>query len=171
MYYVIVNCCEVKSKKKTALFGLRDDFSTNSMINALFFSFWEHYVVYTNAAHCMSRYFLHKLNIGMPGYSRNLLAIFFHNGFFVMKNSYRNSIVISELWSNQVRCSKFVFVWSKLKVSAIEFLKFGNFDPTLSSNCQRSEWTSKKYLLYLLLFISRMINQLFFEIVLLPKPL
>ena len=130
--------------KKTALFGLRDDFSTNSMINALFFSFWEHYVVYTNAAHCMSRYFLHKLNIGMPGYSRNLLAIFFHNSFFVMKNSYRNSIVISELWSNQVRCSKFVFVWSKLKVSAIEFLKFGNFDPTLSSNCQRSEWTSKK---------------------------
>ena len=57
------NCCGVKSKK-TALFGLRDDFSTNSMINALFFSFWEHYVVYTNAAHCMSRYFLHKLNIG-----------------------------------------------------------------------------------------------------------
>ena len=156
--------------KKTALFGLRDDFSTNSMINALFFSFWEHYVVYTNAAHCMSRYFLHKLNIGMPGYSRNLLAIFFHNGFFVMKNSYRNSIVISELWSNQVRCSKFVFVWSKLKVSAIEFSKFGNFDLALSSNMYLSltipEWTSKKYLL----FISRMINQLFFEIVL-PKPL
>ena len=124
---------ELKVKKNSS-FWLRDDFSTNSMINALFFSFWEHYVVYTNAAHCMSRYFLHKLNIGMPGYSRNLLAIFFHNSFFVMKNSYRNSIVISELWSNQVRCSKFVFVWSKLKVSAIEFLKFGNFDPTLSSN-------------------------------------
>ena len=51
--------------KKTALFDLEMIFQPIQwLMHYIFFSFWEHYVVYTNAAHCMSRYFLHKLNIG-----------------------------------------------------------------------------------------------------------
>ena len=122
------------------------------------------YVVCTNAAHCMSRYFLHKLNIGMPGYSRNLLAIFFHNSFFVMKNSYRNSIVISELWLNQVRCSMFKVRFCVIKTQSFsdrvfEVWKFRSNTIFKYVSLTIPEWTSKKYLL----FISRMINQLFLK--------